>query len=261
MANTYYKLINNNLASKYSHDIVDSIQKDLYTELNKHKTCNNFTKRTGLEKKIDINTLLTYYFLDQILSKRNTMQFLEEEIEEKVNFRETKNSDIQQCKETGVFYIIKDGERILANNITQVNMDGSYVVIENEHMHSYKIKKEFSREHNLLTMQLIYKNNSVETNKHYAAEILQFKKIFTKKHKYRGYSGNSKDVVASVLNTFSSPIDTGYYMDKYCNCYKWSDTKHSFVRSYKTDSISPLLVDYEFLPNGNVIKKEYIGQR
>ena len=83
--------------------------------------------------------------------------------------------------------------------------------------------------------------------------------VYRSLRKLRDISGHSTDFIASIKNKLSSPIDTEMFLDKYCNCYKWSFKKKAFVRNISANTTSPLLVDYEYLSNGSVLKKEYTG--
>ena len=86
------------------------------------------------------------------------------------------------------------------------------------------------------------------------------KKEYVYQHKYNGYCGESSDLVASLLNKLSAPVESGYYMDKTCQLYKWSELKKCFIR--KADEFnSPLLTDYDFSKNNIVIRKEYSGKK
>ena len=111
----------------------------------------------------------------------------------------------------------------------------------------------------LTKLQLITSYGTAESNKHNAAEILNMRREFAKKHKYSGYSGNSSDLVASLLNKISAPVETGFYMDRACNFYKWSEYEKAFIRNLQYEQHSPLMRDYEFEENSIVIKKEYTG--
>ena len=96
-------------------------------------------------------------------------------------------------------------------------------------------------------------------NKNLAAELIGLRREYKKKYKYSGYSGNSNDIVAGLRNMFSSPIETGYFMDFHCNFYKWQASTSSFVRVAEREGDSPLLMDIEFRDNGTILRQEYTG--
>ena len=259
MVNIYYKLLNNNLSSKYTKEVIDSLQEDLYTQIKELKLQAYFTEEQLSNQQLDINSLLKYYLIGRIVSNKSRSQKHSEKTKDEKEFLPTNNPDISQNRNNGKFYILRNSKLVEILGIREIRQDGSYMVITSETSNSCKIIREYDVNHNLIEMQLIYSNNKIERDKNQVAAILGLRKIITKKYKYKGYSGNSNDFLSGILNNLSSPIDTGCYMDHHYNYYEWSDVRHSFIRSYKNEPTSPLLVDYDFLPNGDVVKKEYIG--
>ena len=255
MSNTFVKIMNNKISNHCNHNVICDIQSDLrtqtkilgqilYDDIMKNK---NF-------KDVDVNTLLKCYVLEQILTQDSNLQ-------KKTIYQPTPNPDIKFNSEDKKYYIKRNKNEVCCDNITKINDDGSYIVVEAIRNSVLKIKKTYDKEHRISEIQISLGNGYYETNVQHAAELLEFKKLYSLKYKYAGFSGNSKDILATIKNKFCIPKDTSIFIDKYCNCYKWSYKKKAFIRNISSDSTSPLLVDYEFLSNGKVIKKEYTGKK
>ncbi len=259
MANTYFKIINKNLKEKYTDSLIEGIQKDL---VNQSKFLDNdienlfsmTDRKSNALNTLDINTLLKCYLLNQILKDKDNHS-------NEPQLVVTANPNIKKNPKNNKFYRIQNDEAVEANDIESVNPDGSYVVIEKRQTSCYKVKKVFDKDDNLKTIQLIDRNNNLESDSALVAEFFGLKKIFTYKYKYTGYSGISSDFVTALLNKFAAPLETRYYMDRYFNYYEWSKSDLAFVRNVKAEISSPLMVDYEFPPNGTVLRKEYTGIR
>ncbi len=260
MANTFFKMLNESVQNKYTESIIAGVQKDLKENsgtigLNLYDVIQEIEKDSS-QKGFDINVLLKCYVLNQIIKETNVA--VEKKQEEKNLFTDTANPTIKVNVQDKKFYKLKDNHLVISEEIESVNEDGSYVVIEKKNTFSYVIKKTYSKEDVVLSIQLVCPGGRIESNKFYAAEILGMKKEFAQKFKYSGISGESNDIIAILLNKLNSPVETGYYMDKSYNLYKWSDMRKCFIRNLKEEAKSPLLTDYEFV-NKIVIRKDYTG--
>lgn len=260
MSNTYFKVLNNNTKAQFIDKIISDVQNDLRFSSQDIKS--NIldavleTKRSVSTKEdLDINNLLKYYVLNQIMKDNNT-ESQKEKFEK--SLEQTANPNIKFNVSDKKYYRLKGNEYMLAEEIITVDTDGSYTTIEKRRSSSFNIRKTYSNTDKVLSIQLLDSFNNIIDDKWQVAEILEMKKEFAKKHKYAGYSGNSSDFIAGFLNKISQPIETGCYMDKQCNLYKWSVLKKCFIRSNQIEHKSALLIDYEFT-NNIVIRKEYTG--
>lgn len=250
MSNKYSEMLNKKIEAQYREDIISSLQKNLSVSSETiDDTIYELVKNNRSNSKLNIDTLLKYYLLNQILQEKQ---------EEKEELLDTTNPNIKKDAENN-YYRFTKGAWNIDECILEVYDDGSYLLEEKRTNFSYKIHKVCSIEDKVQTIQLINPMGQIETNKVYAIEILGLRKEYVQRYKYSGYSGNSTDIIASILNKLSSPVETGFYMDKSCNLYKWNATKKCFVRNTYADNQSPLLADYEFEKNCIVIKKEYTG--
>lgn len=257
--NTYFKMLNSGLQNQYKNDIICDVQNELKQgirtcKLNLHDFLHEDKSKVNYEK-YDINVLLKYYLINQLI-KNNTTNDKNED--KKDVFKDTKNPNIKINEKDNSFYKLSENVFVKNENIESVNQDGTYILVEQRNTSSYEIKTLCDINDRVLQIWLIGPDGQINKNKWHVAEILGMKKEYTHKFKYAGYSGNSSDLIASLLNKLTSPIETGFYMDKKYNLYKWSDLNHSFIRNINIESQSPLLSDYEFV-NNIVIKKEYIG--
>ena len=264
MVNAYHKILNGKTAQKFNVNVISDIQKSL-TESAKFLNNNlqNLTQDVQLghlnKDDIDINTLLKYYLLNQLINHNSGEKFSEKDLLDQNEFVDTANPMIKLDKATNKFYMNNGNDLQLAEEIQTVNDNGSYIITEQINHSTYVIKKLFDINNNLKSFQLIDSNNSAVKNKWEVVQILGMKKEFVQKYKYAGFSGNSNDIVASLLNRFAAPVETGCYMDKQCNLYKWHHSTSSFVIYRNLATRSPLLTDYEFEKNDIVIRKEYKG--
>ena len=258
MANTYFKMLNISTRDQFKENIITEVQRNLTASAKKineslYDAVADIKSNKVSGKDLDINILLKYYMINQFLKETK------EEVPTKQKLEETANPNIKFDKVENKFYKLTDKTFEVAETIKEVNKDGSYIVIEEKINSSYKTKKVYDKNDILTKLQLITSYGTAESNKHNAAEILNMRREFAKKHKYSGYSGNSSDLVASLLNKISAPVETGFYMDRACNFYKWSEYEKAFIRNLQYEQHSPLMRDYEFEENSIVIKKEYTG--
>ena len=254
MANSYHKLLNSKLKTSYKEKFISGIHEELKRSVRTENDdvfsiINDLSGKKS--SKLDINLLLKYYMLNQIIYGSK-----DDEYQQK--FVNTKNPNIKK-DENGKFYRVNDGNFILDESILSVNDDGSYVVNEKQSVSSIKFLKTFNVDNKALSLQVVDCAGNKIMNKNLTAELIGLRKEYKKKYKYSGYSGNSRDMITGIRNMLSSPVETGYYMDFHCTFYKWSSVNSAFVRASERDSDSPLLVDIEFRDNGTIIRQEYTG--
>lgn len=256
MANTYFKVLNNQTQDKFKEDIISNLQYQLKCD------CREITRdiiastHHASERRntnnIDINTLIKYYLLEQLSKDSNINLF------DNKNLAETPNPDIKKEINSEKYYMLSDNSYKHIPKIVGVNDDGTYVTNEKKSTSEYKIKRVYSLDHKPLKLQLISPNGELVSDKWQAVEILGLKKEFKYKYKYSGYSGQCFDIVSTVLNCITKPLETGLYMDTLYNFYKWNGELKLFERISELNN-SPLLTDYEFKPSNIIIRKEYLG--
>lgn len=260
MANVYYKILNRSISTNYAENVISDLQKELLNSTEVYRedlfdlTNKMKTKRNGL----DIDSILKYYVVNQIL--KNAAQEAKEE-QNKNKFVNTRNNNIKRNLNENKYYKLSGEKWVPADNISEVLEDGSYVVNDKKKNSGYVYKKTYSADDKLLSVQLIGRNGRIVNNKAEVIELMEMKKEFAQRFKYSGYSGNSNDFVAAILNKFSAPYETGYYMDSHYNLLKWCDRDRCFYANIEDCNNSPLLTDYEFENSRKVIRREYTGIR
>lgn len=257
MANVYYKILNKNVTAHYSDSIISGLQKELSASvLTNHDNVYDATYGVRTRRSNDVDNLLKYYVINQILKN-----LPEANIEKPCNrrFEVTANRNFHKEIIENKYYRLTDNKWQVAENVINVNKDGSYVIEESMLNSGYVCRKTFSTEDELLKTQLVNPDGNIVNSKIQAAEIMNFKKEYVQRYKYSGYSGNSKDFIAALMNRIIAPQESGFYMDKYYNLYRWVDRERCFVKDNITQYTSPLLIDYEFDNFSNVVRKEYTG--
>ena len=257
MANVYYKILNKNIRANYTENIISGIQRELYASakvLNEDLfdvTRGLNTKRSGL----DVDSLLKYYIINQLLQSMPNQKMTKNV---RKNYLRTANKKYRKDPYKDEYYIWSEDKWILAENVVKVNDDGSYYMDEHKKNSLYVTRKLFSKEDVLISIQVINPDGKIVCSKAHVVELLNLRQEYVLKYKYSGYSGNSNDIIAGILNKFSNPIETGYYMDNYYNLYKWKEKDKCLIKLDPEDQ-SPLLIDYDFAQSRKVIKKEYTG--
>lgn len=259
MANVYYKILGGNIRTDYTEHIITGIQRELYAsakiidedlfDVSRGLT----TKRSGL----DVDSLLKYYVINQLLKTLPANENDKSDVK-KQYVKTAHNKYYKNVKDDK--YYEWSGERwVIAAGVSLVNNDGSYVISEKQ-TSAYTYEKLYGNDDILISMRIINPEGKVVSNMAQVVELLNLRQEYVLRYKYSGYSGNSNDIVASILNKFSSPIETGFYMDKYYNLFKWNKKEKSFIK-VESHNQAPLLIDYDFGQSRKVIKKEYTGIR
>ena len=255
MSKSYYRSLNNSIKTSYKEKFIAGLHEELKHSVRSEgddlfSMINNL-EHNNKSSKLDINLLLKYYMLNQL------MENSAEEVV-KQEYIDTNNPSIKK-DENGKFYRVNGNSLVLDENIISVKEDGSYIFQEKQNVNSIKIQKIFDVNDKTVSVQVIDITGNKVMNKNLAAELIGLKREFKKKYKYSGYSGNSRDMIAGIRNMLSTPVETGYFMDFHCTFYKWSQINSCFVRAVERDSDSPLLVDIEFRDNGTIIRQQYTG--
>ena len=257
MANVYYKILNKNVTAHYSDSIISGLQKELSASVLANRD-NIYDATSGVRtcRSNDVDNLLKYYVINQILKN-----LPEANIEKPCNrrFEVTANRNFRKEIIENKYYRLVDNEWKIVENVLNVNKDGSYVIDESMLNSGYVCRKTFGKRDELLKIQLINPDGNIVNSKIQAAEIMNLRKEYVQRYKYSGYSGNSNDFIAAFLNRLAAPQETGLYMDKYYNLYRWSDRERCFIKDNINQYKSPLLTDYEFDNFSNVVRKEYTG--
>ena len=255
MTNSYYKLLSTKINNKCKEDVFSGLQHDLKSSIKKEESDDLYSVINNLKttnvRELDINLLLKYYMLNQIMGDKNINN-------EVPKLFDTANKLIKRDR-TGKYFTQKDGTYEIDESILKVNNDGSYIVSDKRSNKSITILRTYNKDNQITSIKVTDSSGNSYTNKNIVAEIIGLKKEYKKRYKYSGYSGKSMDVVTSLRNMFSSPIETGCYMDFHCLLYRWHSSLSSYVRVFDNTLNSPLLVDIEFRDNGTVIRQEYTG--
>ena len=260
MANTYYKILNKNITNNFSDTLIGEVQRDLYQSVRKlNMNLYDEISKTKNPDDIDINTLLKFYAINQILKENQETKKESFGNNKYKNFEQTANPRIKRNTEDNKYYRFQYDEYILDSEIIGVYDDGTYFKEKRISFSSYTKRTIYNTKDIMIGIQLIDPNNVLLSNKHLIVEILGMRKEFVQKFKYSGFSGNSQDIIAAIGNKICLPIESGYYIDKKMHFYRWSDSQKMFVRNTKLELLSPLLTDYIFENNGKVIRKEYRG--
>ena len=105
-------------------------------------------------------------------------------------------------------------------------------------------------------MSVSYKKRTILKEETVANDI-GLRKEFVKKQTLQGYSGNCNDFINFIINMVTKPIETGYYMDKNLNFYKWNRSTKKFQKIDRQEN--GLLCDYDLKCNNKVIRTNYDG--
>lgn len=254
MANTYHKILTKKTAMEFTNSLISKIQQDLVNDIRYDET--SLINMLNKTNNMDLNTLLKYYTINSLLKVQKEDKNKKAEL-----FEDTANPNYKKSVKDNFYYrVAEDGNVTIDKEVIKINNDGSYKKSQRQFNSRYVIEKTYSVDDNVQTIQLVGPDGRVLSNKAQIAQILEMRKEFAERFKYAGFSGSSRDFVATLCNKFCSPIETGCYMDKNFHLYKWSESSKCFVRNAQLEMSSPLLTDYEFVNSQKVIKKEYIGQ-
>ena len=253
MANSYFKMFNNKVNAAYKEEFILGLHSDLIKSV-KQEEYDLYSMLANLgsydAKGLDISLLLKYYMLNQLMCSNIKT--------EQLHLSDTPNPQIKKDCD-GKYYRLKSDSYVIEKEIQYVNDDGSYIVVNKRHNNSFKVIKTYNTDNQITSLKVTDASGNFLTNKNIVAELIGLRKEYKKKYKYSGYSGNSKDMVATIRNMFSTPVETGYYIDSHCFFYRWQASTGSFVRKISREAESPLLVDIEFRDNGTVLRQEYTG--
>ena len=116
----------------------------------------------------------------------------------------------------------------------------------------------YNLENHPICLKILCNGSPIYLNE--AIQLLGLKKEMVKQIKRIGYSGNSVDFFANILNSFIPLIESGYYMDKHCRFYKWSYKDFCLKLDIRDDKSArgPLLTEYEH-KGKTVIRTDYNG--
>ena len=259
MANVYHKILSKNISRDYTESIITGLQRELTDSAN-YLNRNVYDMTRGMSTRrfgLDVDSLLKYYVINQMLKEipeNNSKALI------KKQYFPTANKNYYKDIKTNQYYKKSGDEWVLAENVVQVNENGSYVVLEKHQTTNYMQKKVYDISDLLVSIQVTTSEGRVISNMLRVVDILDLRKEVARKYKYSGYSGNSNDILAAILNKFSGVKETGFYMDKYYNLFFWDEKQKCFVK-YNDEYRSPLLVDYVFENTNVVIRKEYTGAK
>ena len=257
MSNSYYKVLNSKITSNQESKFINDLHSELRNSIKKddndlYTMLADFGKGYK-SKNLDINLLLKYYLLNQIIESTKETVYNKDN-----GYIDTPNPNIKTNKD-GKFFKISDNSVKEDKSIISVDSNGSYTIEEKNCYKLINIIKVIDINDIVISIQVKDNRGNIIRNRELASELVGLRREYKKKYKYSGYSGNSRDMVTHVKNLLSMPIETGYFMDFHCSYYKWLPSTSAFVRMFDRDSESPLLVDIEFQDNGTVLRQEYTG--
>ena len=146
MANTFYKVSRNRERQKYIDSMINSYQRRYCESINSGTNEDLFSLVSGLQKSrirsndIDLNTLLKYYLLNQIMENDENKQI------NKNKYIDTPNPDIK-TDASGSYYRYDDELLVLDETIVRVDKDGSYVTKETSKDYQFKIIRKYDKNH------------------------------------------------------------------------------------------------------------------
>ena len=134
MTNAYFKSLEFGMAEHYKECIISDLQTHLInsTKLQNEYIYdfvkNSYSQKLQSSQNLDINLLLKYYILQQLL---NDKPFENKKDESKENmFENTFNPKIKKHIKENKYYQLINQELVCADNIFEVKEDGSYIKLE-----------------------------------------------------------------------------------------------------------------------------------
>ena len=188
------------------------------------------------------------------VSNALAQQFIELEL------KPTENNNIYVG--LGNKYYTVEKNKLVEKNIISMNEDGSYCT-ENNVINSsdYSLITKYDANNQLCEFYVVSSENEVVKDKELISKLLGLRKEFVNKHKLHGYSGQSFDPINVIANKLSTPIETGYYMDKKYNLYRWNSKCKKFERKIvkNPNPMAQLLYDYDYNFYDTVLRTDYDG--
>lgn len=254
MQNNSKEQLSKKIVEALTEYMLNNIQDDVKQEIsNIYDTINALNPVQSDDKSQQINYVLQKLLEQNKFSANTTVEEVKHPYQTTANPRFLKD-------ENNIHYELIDNKYV-QTDVIEVKSDGSYIEKQNVKYSGFYTLTTYDINNQIINLQLRNKQTNYICSKHETAEILGFKKEYAKKYKYSGYSGQSHDMITALKNIMSTPIETGYYIDKYFRYYKWNFKYNRFEREPENayETASPLLVDIEFTTNNTVIKKEYKG--
>ena len=278
MQDNFKENLNRKIAKDYANDIIDGLHKDLRSQINTYGSdiydivqdieSNSVSMRSinrGFLQDSNIQLalrLFLYKFLEE--NKKDVedarRNFLVNQIVE-LNLQKTAN-DKYLCDNNANYYMLVNNKYLRQENIVQINDDGSYLTNERIANSEYYLQKLLTKDDEELELKVFHSETGIVQSLPKVVKILGLKKEVVNKCKKIGYSGNSFDCIANLVNLFNVPTASGYYMCKNCYFWKWSYKEYTLKRDNRAGlSIgSPNLSDYEYKDNNIVVRTDYTGK-
>ena len=154
MSNSYYRMLNNKMAAKMAGDFISEIQKDLSSSVNMlNMDLYDFSKRLDSTNSIDMDMLLKYYAINQLLktATKEECEASPQKPDINENFTDTPNKRIKKSIKDDLYYVLSDDGTLSPDSeITRVFDDGTYEKTEKRKMSLYKQKNVIMKKEPLL---------------------------------------------------------------------------------------------------------------
>lgn len=278
MQENFKEKLNRKIANDYANNIISKLHDDLRIETNtldsnlydmiqSIETSGRNDKRRKREAAPESDLQLALrLFLHKFLeeNKKDIEETRRKHIVNQIvelKLQKTSNDKYLQ-DDNGNYYMLVNNNYLKQENILEIRDDGSYLTNEKIENSEYYLQKLLTKNDEELELRVFHPENGFLQSSTQIVKILGMKKEVVNKCKRTGYSGNSFDYIANLINFFNVPEASGYYMCKSCQFWKWSFKDSSFKRDFRNGLTkgSPELADYEYKDNNTVIRTDYSGK-
>lgn len=278
MQENFKEKLNRKIANDYANNIISKLHDDLRIETNtldsnlydmiqSIETSGRNDKRRKREAAPESDLQLALrLFLHKFLeeNKKDIEETRRKHIVNQIvelKLQKTSNDKYLQ-DDNGNYYMLVNNNYLKQENILEIRDDGSYLTNEKIENSEYYLQKLLTKNDEELELRVFHPENGFLQSSTQIVKILGMKKEVVNKYKKNGYSGNSFDYIANLINFFNTPEASGYYMCKNCHFWKWSFKDSSFKRDFRNGLTkgSPELADYEYKDNNTVIRTDYSGK-
>lgn len=265
--------------SQVINDVIKDVQQSIFFEKtlddsNIYDFINNLNSTTQKNNSVvnrrntnngDYSIALKLFLQNFIANNLQSIEYMHAQILQKqineLNLSHTHNERFMVDR-NGDYYQLEGHLYKIVPEVINVAENGFYTMKEPiPNRDDYFLLTTYNSEDIPVTLKAVDLKNTALTSLRVCVKILGLKKEFVNKHKRSGYSGNSFDLLANLFNCISKPTETGYYMDKKYNFYRW-DTLESCFKIDTRKGLTPgsaILAEYEFKDAKTVLRTDYSG--